>query len=64
MNDDEDLFDNPFFMGLKKQYAAQYAEIETACHVVLVPSAESLTGVNITKDLIGMTLMQVAKKAI
>ena len=53
MNDDEDLFDNPFFMGLKKQFATQYSEVETGCHVVLVPSADSLNGVDITQALIG-----------
>ena len=54
MSDDEDLFENPFFIALKKKFAVAYSEIEAAKHVVLVPSADSLIGKDIDRTMIGM----------
>lgn len=54
MSEDEDLFENPFFVALKKKFGTVYSEIEAAKHVLLVPSADSLEGVEIDRSLIGM----------
>jgi len=55
MSDDEDLFENPFFLDLKKRFASVYQEIESSKHVLLVPGADSLIGLEIDKSLIGMS---------
>lgn len=59
MSEDEDLYENPFFAALKKQFAAQYAKIEEAKHVILVPSSESISATQITKELVGMYMLRV-----
>ena len=53
MSDDEDLFENPFFIGLRKKFATVYAEIEAGQHVLLVPSADSILDVEIDQKMIG-----------
>lgn len=59
MSDDEDLFENPFFVTLRKKFATVYAEIEAGQHVLLVPSADSIIGTEIDQKLIGTMLASV-----
>jgi hypothetical protein len=57
MSSHEDLFDNPFFQLLKRKYTSIYAQVESQCFTVCVPTSTALPPQhllqNITKHIVG-----------
>lgn len=52
MNEQEDIFDNSFFVYLRK-HATLYKEVEDNCYLLCVPQKRALTNYQLTPEDLG-----------